>query len=61
MFPPTRTGRPDSSRSAPVSAVVVVFPLVPVIATNSAVIVRYASSTSPRTGTPRARAPASAG
>ena len=40
MLPPTKTGRPDSARSAPVSAVVVVFPLVPVIATKSAVIVR---------------------
>ena len=59
--PADQDGAPDSSSSAPVSAVVVVFPLVPVIATNSAVIVRYASSTSPRTGTPRARQPASAG
>ena len=61
MFPPTSTGRPDSLRSAPTSAVVVVFPFVPVTATNSAVIVRYASSTSPRTGIPRARQPASVG
>ena len=61
MFPPTKTGRSDSAKSAPVSAVVVVFPFVPVIATNSAVIARYASSISPMTGTPRARHAASTG
>lgn len=61
MFPPTKTGRSDSAKSAPVSAVVVVFPFVPVIATNSAVIVRYASSISAITGIPRARQAASDG
>ena len=58
--PPARAA-PARPSSAPVSAVVVVLPLVPVMATNSASIARQASSSSPMIGTPRARAPASAG
>ena len=61
MLPATRTGRGCSARSAPVSAVVVVLPFVPVIANVSASVARQPSSSSPITGTPRARAAASAG
>src|SRR6266850_1266935 len=59
MLPPTKTGRGCSASSAPVSAVVVVLPLVPVMAIVSASIARHASSSSPITGTRRARAGAS--
>src|SRR5207248_818539 len=55
MLPPTKTGRGCSASSAPVSAVVVVLPLVPVMAIVSASIARHASSSSPMTGTRRAR------
>src|SRR5437016_178772 len=59
MLPPTKTGRGCSASSAPVSAGVVVLPLVPVMAIVSASIARHASSSSPSTGTRRARAGAS--
>ena len=61
MLPPTSTGRTWVRSSSPVSAVVVVLPLVPVMAMTSASITRHASSSSPMIGTPRARTAASAG
>jgi hypothetical protein len=57
-FPPQNVGRPDAEHSAPVSAVVVDLPLVPVIASSWApgCKQRYASSISAMTSTPAARA-----
>ena len=56
-LPPTNVGRPVSARIAPQSVVVVDLPLVPVIATSVARSTkRDASSISPVTGTPAARA-----
>ena len=59
MLPATRTGRGCWASTAPISAVVVVLPLVPVIAIVSASIARQPSSSSPMIGTCRARAAAS--
>src|SRR5688572_4136 len=59
MLPPISTGRDRPPSSAPVSAEVVVLPLVPVMATVSASMARQPSSSSPITGTPRLRAGAS--
>src|SRR4029453_16294595 len=50
------TGRGCWASTAPIRAVVVVLPLVPVIAVVSASIARQPSSSSPMIGTPRARA-----
>src|SRR5262245_29207369 len=61
MLPPTSTGRSCARKSSPVSAVVVVLPLVPVIAMTSASIARQASSSSPTIAIPRARTRESAG
>src|SRR5262249_27753951 len=61
MWPPRRTGGAWPRRSSPVSAVVVVLPLVPVMAITSASIARQASSSSPMIGTPRARTRTRAG
>ena len=58
MFPPTVTVKPAASRIRPVSAVVVDFPFVPVIAITRPSSHREASSSSPTIGTPRSRAPA---
>ncbi len=55
-LPPTGAGTPAASRMRPVSAVVVDFPFVPVMATTRPRSQRDASSTSPMTGTPAARA-----
>ena len=54
MLPPTVTLNPAASSIRPVSAVVVDFPFVPVIAMTRPRSQREASSTSPMTGTPRA-------
>ncbi len=59
MLPATSTGRGCWASTAPISAVVVVLPLVPVIAVVSASIARQPSSSSPMIGTRRARAGAS--
>ena len=60
-FPPVKVVR-SRAKSAPASAVVVLFPFVPVMATMRAPSrKRAASSTSPQTGTPRARAAPSSG
>ena len=56
MFPPTVTLKPAASRIRPVSAVVVDFPFVPVMATMRPRSQRDASSSSPMIGTPRSRA-----
>src|SRR5262245_4598317 len=61
MFPATSVGRDCAFSNSPVSVVVVVLPLVPVIAMTSASIAMNPSSSSPITGTPRALAAASAG
>ena len=61
MLPPTVTLKPAASSIRPVSAVVVDLPFVPVIAMTRPCSQRDASSTSPITGTPRARAAATAG
>ena len=61
MLPATSTGRGSWARSAPVSAVVVVLPFVPVMAMVSASSARHASSISPMMGIPTARAGASCG
>ena len=55
-FPASATGSPASRQIAPSSSVVVVFPFVPVTATNRFGRSRQASSSSPSTGTPRSRA-----
>ncbi len=55
-LPATATGRPASRWTCPIHSVVVVLPLVPVTATNSLGMSRQASSSSPSTGEPRARA-----
>ena len=60
-LPPTKVDR-SSWKSRPVSAVVVLFPLVPVMATMGIPSrSRQANSTSPSTGTPARRAATSAG
>ena len=56
MLPPTVTLKPAASRIRPVSAVVVDLPFVPVMAITRPRSQRDASSISPMTGTPRARA-----
>ena len=61
MLPPTSTRMPAASSIRPVSAVVVDFPFVPVMATTRPRSHRDASSTSPMTGTPAARAAATEG
>src|SRR5215467_6120842 len=61
MLPPTVTLNPAASRIRPVSAVVVDFPFVPVMATTRPRSQREANSSSPMTGTPRRRAAAIAG
>ena len=61
MLPPTSTWWPPASSIRPVSVVVVDFPFVPVIATMRPRSQREASSSSPMTGTPAARALAMAG
>ena len=61
MFPATSVGRTCALSNSPVSAVVVVLPLVPVIAMRSASMTSHASSSSPMTGTPRALAADRAG
>src|SRR4051812_42078628 len=61
MFPPTITLNPACSSIRPVSVVVVDLPLVPVIAMIRPASHRDASSTSPITGTPAARAAAITG
>ncbi len=57
-LPPQKLGRPDAAHSAPVSAVVVDLPLVPVMASTLAPGCRQrnASSISAMTSTPAARA-----
>ena len=55
-FPATSTGRPASRYMAPSNSTVVVFPLVPVTATNSLGISRQASSSSPTISSPRSLA-----
>ena len=52
MFPPTVTANPAAWSIFPVNAVVVDFPFVPVMAITRPFSQRYASSTSPITGTP---------
>ena len=63
MFPATATSRPAARKIAPSSAVVVVFPFVPVTPTKRvpAGSSRKPSSTSDQTGTPRSRAAATSG
>src|SRR4051812_33682192 len=58
---PTLPAATDLGTIAPSSSVVVVFPLVPVTATNSFGSSRQASSSSPMTGTPASRAAAMTG
>src|ERR1039458_3903018 len=53
MLPHTRVGTPDSLRISPSRAVVVVFPLEPVMATVLPRRKRAASSSSPMTGRPK--------
>src|SRR4030081_67473 len=62
-LPPQNVGRPEAWHSAPVSAVVVDLPLVPVIAISVAPgsSKRYVSSISAITSTPAARAATIAG
>ena len=55
-LPPTATGSPASRKMAPVSSVVVVLPLVPVMPTTGLGRKRQANSTSLHSGTPRRRA-----
>jgi len=59
ILPATSTGRGCPASKAPVSAVVVVLPLVPVIAIVSASSARQPSSSSPMIGTRWVRAGAS--
>ena len=61
MLPPTWTAMPDSRRMCPMSAVVVVLPLVPVMPMVRPLRNGAASSTSPMTRTPRRRASSSGG
>jgi hypothetical protein len=67
MLPASATDRPARLRISAIHAVVVDLPLVPVIATqrllsgDSASAMRYAISTSARTGMPRSRAAATGG
>jgi hypothetical protein len=59
MLPPTSTRSPEASSIRPTSVVVVDLPLVPVMAMTLPASHREASSSSPMTGTPAARAAAS--
>ena len=61
MLPPTVTLKPAASSIRPVSVVVVDFPFVPVIAITRPCSQRDASSISPMTGTPVARAACTTG
>ncbi len=61
MLPQTHAGRPVAATSRPASAVVVLLPFVPVIATHGARETWNASSSSATTGTPRRSAAASSG
>ena len=61
MLPPTSTVNPDFSSICPVSVVVVDLPFVPVIAMTRPFNHRDASSSSPMTGTPAARAASNTG
>ena len=54
MLPPTYVVLPAARKIAPISAVVVDLPFVPVSATIGALQMRYATSTSLKTGTPAA-------
>ena len=56
MLPPTSTRFPEASSIRPTSVVVVDLPLVPVMAMTRPFSQRQASSSSPMTGTPAARA-----
>ena len=56
MLPPTRCDLPAASKIAPISAVVVVLPFVPVTASTWARVSRRKSSTSLTSSTPRASA-----
>ncbi len=56
MLPPTITRLPDASSIRPTRVVVVDFPFVPVMATIGPRSQRDASSSSPMTATPAARA-----
>ena len=58
MLPPTAALSPPSVSMRPISVVVVDLPLVPVMATMRPASQRDASSSSPMTGTPAARAAA---
>ena len=60
-LPATATGRPASRQISPSSSAVVVLPFVPVTATKRCGSSRQASSSSPRTGSPRSRAAAITG
>ena len=60
-LPATATGSPASRWICPSSSTVVVLPFVPVTATNALGTRRQPSSSSPSTGTPRARAAAMTG
>ncbi len=60
-LPATATGWAASRWMWPIHSVVVVLPLVPVTAMNSFPSRRQPSSSSPRTGMPRARAAATTG
>src|SRR5205814_2105351 len=60
-LPATAAGAPAARCIAPRSSTVVVFPFVPVTATNSFGSSRHASSSSPVTGMSRRRASATAG
>ena len=60
MFPPTSVLRPPEAMISPVSVVVVVLPLEPVMATIFPCRKRAVSSISPMTGMPRRRACCSA-
>ena len=61
MFPPTSVGNPPAAKISPVSVVVVVFPFDPVMATIGPGRNCAASSISPMTASPMARACTSIG
>ena len=61
MLPAVVDGKPAALSRCAIRAVVVVFPLVPVMAMRSASMTRQPSSSSPMMGTPRARATSRAG
>jgi hypothetical protein len=60
-FPATATGSPAVRHRCPTSSVTVVFPFVPVTATNRFGRSRQEASSSPITGIPTLRAPAITG